>query len=104
MLVLASLGTWVAKESNWSLVHTLVHTLLRVQAGLQTWAVAPGWAPAPSVRHRAAKFSQAGEAILGPSAWQQGFVSLQGPAQYPRRPPGLWAYKAGLADLKCWSL
>lgn len=41
---------------------------------------------------------------MGPSAWQQCLLSLQGPAQCPSRPFGLWAYKAGLAALKGWSL
>lgn len=58
----------------------------------------------PLHTHTAAKFSQAGKAVLGPSRWQQGHVSLQGPAQNWSWPLGLWAYKAGLADLQCWSL
>lgn len=53
----------------------------------------PGWTQAPSTLHRAAKFSQAEEAVLGLRAWQHCFVSLQGLAQYQSQPLGLWAYK-----------
>lgn len=53
---------------------------------------------------KTAKFSQAGQAMVGPNTWQQGPVSLQGPAQCPRQLPSLWAYKAGLPALKWWSL
>lgn len=42
----------------------------------------PGWTQAPSTLHRAAKFSQAEEAVLGLRAWQHCLVSLQGLAQY----------------------
>ena len=58
----------------------------------------------PLHTHTAAKFSQAGEAVLGPSRWQQGHVSLQGPAQNWSWPPGLWAYKAGTLPTKPYPL